>query len=360
MRLAPGTRLGPYEILAPLGAGGMGEVYRARDARLGREVALKVLPAELSRDPERLARFEQEARAASALNHPNIVTVHDIGVSDSISWIAMERVEGKSLRELMAAAPLPVKRILLLATQIVEGLARAHAGAIVHRDLKPENVMVSEDGFIKILDFGLAKLAPPRAEELTSAPTAAMEAPRTQTGMILGTVGYDLSRNTPTRLTSDPTHENRPVWSPDGGRIIFRSDRNGPPDLYEIPSAGGAVRLFLERPGGQMPEDFSPDRETFCFRNRTGRRETISGCCPFPERVGPFPFFRRASRSRTDASRPTAAGSPTTPTSRETSRFTCRRAREAARGPVSRPPAASPPAGGATAGNSSISRRAEG
>jgi Tol biopolymer transport system component len=190
MTLAPGVRLGPYEILAPLGAGGMGEVYRARDTRLGREVALKVLPAELSGDVERLRRFEQEARAASALNHPNIVVVHDVGVSDSISYIAMERVEGKSLRELMAPGLLSVRRIFPLATQIAEGLARAHAGGIVHRDLKPENVMVSEDGFVKILDFGLAKLVLPPSEELTAAPTAAMEAPRTRSGVILGTVGY--------------------------------------------------------------------------------------------------------------------------------------------------------------------------
>jgi eukaryotic-like serine/threonine-protein kinase len=190
MPLSPGARLGPYEIVSPLGTGGMGEVYRARDTRLGREVALKVLPADLSRDVERLRRFEQEARAASALNHPNIVVVHDVGQSGSISFIAMERVEGRSLRELMAPGPLPVRRILPLATQIAEGLTRAHAGGIVHRDLKPENLMVSEDGFVKILDFGLAKLSPPLDEKLTTAPTEAVEAPRTQSGMVLGTVGY--------------------------------------------------------------------------------------------------------------------------------------------------------------------------
>ena len=160
MTLAAGTRLGPYEIVSPLGAGGMGEVYRARDTRLGREVAIKVLPAEYSEDPGRLSRFEQEARAASALNHPNIVTVHDIGQVDSVPYIAMELIEGNSVRELIASGPVPVRRLLGIAVQVAEGLAKAHAAGIVHRDLKPENLMVSTDGFVKILDFGLAKLVP--------------------------------------------------------------------------------------------------------------------------------------------------------------------------------------------------------
>src|SRR6266508_2303806 len=142
MSLSPGSKLGPYEILAPLGAGGMGEVYRARDPRLSREVAIKVLPAEVSDDRGRLGRFEKEARAASALNHPNIVTIYEIGSADSISYIAMERVEGKTLRELLFSGPLPVKRLLQIAAQIADGLSRAHEAGIVHRDLKPENVMV--------------------------------------------------------------------------------------------------------------------------------------------------------------------------------------------------------------------------
>jgi serine/threonine protein kinase len=186
----PGVRLGPYELISPLGAGGMGEVWRARDTRLGREVALKILPAELSANPERLGRFEREARAASALNHPNIVVVHDVGRSDSVSYIAMERVHGRSLRELMISGPLPAKKILSLASQVAEGLAAAHAEGIVHRDLKPENVMVSDAGFVKILDFGLAKLAFPSAQQLTAAPTVTVEPPRTEAGVILGTVGY--------------------------------------------------------------------------------------------------------------------------------------------------------------------------
>src|ERR1700726_4443383 len=158
MTLSSGTRLGVYEVLAPLGAGGMGEVWRARDTRLGREVAIKILPADVASDPGRLKRFEKEARSASALNHPNIVTIYDVGTSDSISWIAMERVEGKTLREVLFGGALPIKKLLPIAAQIADGLAKAHEAGIVHRDLKPENVMVTKDGLVKILDFGLAKL----------------------------------------------------------------------------------------------------------------------------------------------------------------------------------------------------------
>jgi len=155
-----GRRLGSYEILSPIGAGGMGEVYRARDLKLGREVAIKVLPEELASDPDRLRRFEREARTASSLNHPNIVTIHDIDEQDGIHYIAMELVEGATLRELLRDGPLPTPRLLALARQAADGLARAHAAGVVHRDLKPENLVVSHDGLLKILDFGLAKVAP--------------------------------------------------------------------------------------------------------------------------------------------------------------------------------------------------------
>src|SRR5262249_36758427 len=188
MTLTAGSKLGPYEILAPLGAGGMGEVYRGRDTRLNREAAIKVLPAELASDAERLARFEQEARSASALTHPNIITIYDVGTADSTSYIAMELVDGKTLRELVAAGPLPVRRLLPIAAQIADGLAKAHEAGIVHRDLKPENVMINRDGFVKILDFGLAKLAAPRAD--ADSQLATLVGPGTRPGMVMGTVGY--------------------------------------------------------------------------------------------------------------------------------------------------------------------------
>jgi serine/threonine protein kinase len=185
MSLHPGSRLGPYEVVELVGAGGMGEVYRARDTRLGRDVAVKVLPAGIA-DPDRLRRFEQEARAASSLNHPNIVTVHDIGTHDANVFVAMELVEGRSLREVLHGEPLPPRRVIELAAQIAEGLSKAHAVGIVHRDLKPDNVMLSRDGFVKIVDFGLAKLAEPAL----AGSDALTIAPATTPGMVLGTVGY--------------------------------------------------------------------------------------------------------------------------------------------------------------------------
>ncbi|HEY6930098.1 MAG TPA: protein kinase [Thermoanaerobaculia bacterium] len=188
MTLLAGSKLGPYEILAPLGAGGMGEVYRARDPRLGRDVAIKVLPASFSSDPERLHRFEQEARSASALNHPGIVTIYEIGQANSFSYIAMELVQGRTLREVIAEGAIPTKRLLSLAAQFADALARAHEARIVHRDLKPENLMVTRDGFVKILDFGLAKLALPESGEFSNLPTLAK--PETVPGVVLGTVGY--------------------------------------------------------------------------------------------------------------------------------------------------------------------------
>jgi serine/threonine protein kinase len=184
--IAAGTKLGPFEILSPLGAGGMGEVYRARDSRLGRDVAIKVLSAEFAADADRRKRFEQEARSASALNHQNIVTIHDIGSEGATVYIAMELVDGRTLRETLHGGPLPTRKLLDLAYQMADGLAKAHAAGIVHRDLKPENVMVTKDGGVKILDFGLAKLLKEQPEESSNLPTAQA----TQAGTVLGTVGY--------------------------------------------------------------------------------------------------------------------------------------------------------------------------
>jgi len=188
MSLTPGTRLGPYEILAPLGAGGMGEVYRARDTRLSREVAIKLLPAELSRDTERIRRFDREARAASALTHPNIVTIHDVLETPSGLCIVMELVPGKTLRAVLSEGAPHTRRWLSIAAQAAEGLARAHASGIVHRDLKPENLMVTNEELVKILDFGLAKLTEPEeASGATQAPTVSRG---TEPGFVMGTVGY--------------------------------------------------------------------------------------------------------------------------------------------------------------------------
>jgi TolB-like protein/Flp pilus assembly protein TadD len=168
----------------------MGEVYRARDVRLGREVALKVLPAEIAGDPQRRSRFEREARAASALNHPNIVTIHGLDTEGELAFIVMERVEGRTLRDTLGGGALPSPAFVSLALQLADGLARAHEAGIVHRDLKPENVMVTAEGRVKILDFGLAKLAPAPAGAPSEMETAAITAGGTEPGVVMGTLGY--------------------------------------------------------------------------------------------------------------------------------------------------------------------------
>jgi hypothetical protein len=181
-------RLGPYEILAPVGAGGMGEVYRARDTRLGRDVAVKVLPAAFASDPDRLRRLEQEARATAALNHPNILAIHDLGTHEGSPYLVEELLEGSSLRERLKDGALPCRKAVEIAAQVAQGLAAAHAKGIFHRDLKPENVFVTTDGIVKILDFGLARLKGPAFD---GHPEAASVTPtETHPGIVVGTAGY--------------------------------------------------------------------------------------------------------------------------------------------------------------------------
>jgi hypothetical protein len=186
MALSAGTRLGPYEILGPIGAGGMGEVYRARDTRLGRDVVVKVLPGEVSHTPERLHRFEQEARLAGSLSHPNVLTVFDVGAHEGAPYLVTELLEGRSLREVLAAGPLPPRKAVEYTQQAALGLAAAHERGVVHRDLKPANLFVTKDGRLKVLDFGLAKLTQVDplnvADSQLSTDTAA--------GKVVGTVGY--------------------------------------------------------------------------------------------------------------------------------------------------------------------------
>lgn len=224
MTLQTGARLASYEIRSPLGAGGMGEVYRALDTRLGRDVAIKVLPSELASVAQRVARFEREARAASGLNHPNIVTIYEVGSSGSVSYIAMELVEGDSLRAVLLEGPLPVRRLLQIGVQIADGLAKAHASGIVHRDLKPENVMVTRDGRVKILDFGLAKLTQPGSSG-GGTPLAQTASGATQEGVVLGTVGY----MSPEQAT--------------GAEVDYRSDQFSVGSiLYEMATGRGPFR----------------------------------------------------------------------------------------------------------------------
>src|SRR5271169_4927589 len=188
MGLTTGTKLGPYEIQSPLGAGGMGEVYRARDTRLGRDVAIKVLPSHLGSDPDLKARFEREAKAISALSHPRICHLYDIGSQDGTDYLVMELLEGETLADRLKKGPLPLKQALQYGIEIAEALEKAHTNGIVHRDLKPGNIMLTKSG-AKLLDFGLAKPAP-NASASVSGSMATMSKPLTMEGTILGTFQY--------------------------------------------------------------------------------------------------------------------------------------------------------------------------
>ncbi len=190
MGLASGTRLGPYEIRSALGAGGMGEVYRACDTRLGRDVAIKILPESFARDSDRLHRFELEARTVAALNHPNILALFDIGTHDGSPYIVSELLEGQTLRQRLEEGPLPARRAVEFALQVSQGLAAAHEKSVVHRDMKPENIFLTKDGRVKILDFGLAKLARPEGAASGSDSPTLGGATQTAAGMVMGTVGY--------------------------------------------------------------------------------------------------------------------------------------------------------------------------
>jgi eukaryotic-like serine/threonine-protein kinase len=208
MPLSSGSRLGPYEIVAPIGAGGMGEVYRARDVRLHREVAVKVLPGSFADDPDRLRRFEHEARAASALNHPGILTIHDFGEHEGAPYVVSELLEGQNLSERMEGSALPVRRALDYAVQIAHGLAAAHEKGIVHRDLKPANLFVTKDGRIKILDFGLAKLTQPEKHEGALSEIGTLTA-QTEPGVVMGTVGY----MSPEQIRGQPADHRSDIFS---------------------------------------------------------------------------------------------------------------------------------------------------
>ena len=188
MTLSPGTRVGRYEIRLMIGAGGMGEVYRARDEKLSRDVAIKVLPSDLSTNADRLNRFEQEAQAAGALNHPNILAVYDIGMHDSAPYVVSELLEGETLRETLSQRSLGARKATEYATQLAHGLSAAHDTGIIHRDLKPDNIFITKDDRLKILDFGLAKLVQTSDTEVQT-DVATVKA-YTNPGTVMGTAGY--------------------------------------------------------------------------------------------------------------------------------------------------------------------------
>ncbi|HEY3123969.1 MAG TPA: protein kinase [Thermoanaerobaculia bacterium] len=268
MSIAPGTRLGPYEILSPLGAGGMGEVYRARDTRLQREVAVKVLPAGFSADADRLRRFEQEARAASALNHPNILTIHDIGTVGRAPYVVSELLEGETLRQRLSEGSLSARKAVEYGIQIANGLAAAHEKGIVHRDLKPENLFVTADGRVKILDFGLAKLTRPEVPStpLTEVPTSPAE---TDAGVVLGTVGY----MSPEQVRGQPADQRSDIFS--FGAILYEM-LTGQRAFRGISAADTMSAILKEEPEhSRVGSDVSPSLEHIlrrCLEKSPGER----------------------------------------------------------------------------------------
>jgi hypothetical protein len=254
MSLTPGRHLGPYEVVAPIGSGGMGEVYRARDPRLGREVALKVLPEEQASDPARLRRFETEARAVAALNHPHILSIFDLGTDDGTTYVVFELLEGRSLRTVLGDGPLPARKVVDYAQQICRGLDAAHSRGILHRDLKPGNLFLTADGQIKILDFGLAKLRPSAEDSGASGESLPTE---TRPDAVLGTLGYmspEQARGKPVDARSDLFSLGTVLYEMLAGRQPFLREtaadtlsailNHDPPD---ITTTEGRVPLGLER-----------------------------------------------------------------------------------------------------------------
>src|SRR6266567_4973979 len=256
MVISPDTRLGRYEIRSQLGAGGMGEVYLARDPKINRDVAIKVLPAAFSSDSERLRRFEQEAQAAGALNHPNILSIYDVDTYDGSPYVVSELLEGETLRGQLNGTALSVRKAIDFALQIAHGLAAAHDKGIVHRDLKPENLFVTKDGRVKILDFGIAKLIEPRdgSEPHTDLPTRKLN---TDPGTVMGTVGY----MSPEQVRGQRVDHRSDIFSLGvilyemlSGKRAFRGDsaietlnailKEGPPDLSE---SNSQINPALER-----------------------------------------------------------------------------------------------------------------
>ena len=265
-----GREIGVYRIVDCLGAGGMGEVYLAEDSRLDRLVALKLLPAYFASDDERLARFQREARTASALNHPNILTIHEVGEADGVRFIATEFIDGQTIQELIARQELTLAEILDIATQIVSGLATAHAAGIVHRDIKPDNVMRRGDGLVKILDFGIAKLLEAPALDRSRAGPAMF----TETGVVVGTVGY----MSPEQARGLAIDERTDIWS--FGVVLYQML------THRLPF-NGATRMdtlveILERePLPLLPVGavVSPDLQVVWFnllRRRCEKIETIA------------------------------------------------------------------------------------
>jgi len=302
MALASSTKIGPYEILSPLGAGGMGEVYRARDTRLGRDVALKILPESFARDQERLRRFEQEARAVAALNHPNIVAIYDVGQSNGSPFLVSELLEGESLRGVIERGPMPQRKATEFAVQVTQGLAAAHEKGIIHRDLKPENLFATRDGRAKILDFGLAKLAR-GSGGASDADSVTLASSHTAPGVVMGTASYmapEQVRGEATDARTDIFALGSVLFEMLSGQRAFQRDtpaetmtavlKEDPPEFSDAarpvsPALERIVRRCLEKDPGhrfQSAKDLSFALSTLSGSDASSAARTVKVPSRFP------------------------------------------------------------------------------
>ncbi len=298
--LEAGTQVGPYEIVSLLGSGGMGEVYRARDSRLARTVALKILPSDVAADTGRRQRFEQEARAASALNHPNILSVYDMGSQDGLAYIVTELIDGESLRDMVRRGPLPQSRAIEIGGQVADGLAAAHAANIVHRDLKPENIMVTRDGRAKILDFGLAKQVQARlpGSDETQFLT------RTSPGAVLGTAGY----MSPEQVRGEPVDPRSDIFS---FGLVLHECLSGRA-TFERQTGAEMMTAILREDAPELPESITPALRQIvqhCLEKEVARRFHSANDLGFALRnVNPSTTGSRSSSSMAEAAPPASGG----------------------------------------------------
>ena len=251
MPLQPGTTLGPYSVTAKIGAGGMGEVWQARDTKLDREVALKVLPEAFTSDPDRLARFEREAKVLASLNHPNIGSIYGLEEADGIRALVLELVEGPTLADRITQGPIPIDEALPIAKQIAEALEAAHERGVIHRDLKPANIKVKDDGTVKVLDFGLAKAFQPDASDpnMSMSPTISLTAAATQMGMVIGTAAY----MSPEQASGKAVDKRADVWA--FGAVLFEMLTGAKPFVGDDVSDTLALVLKFEPAWDSLPAD---------------------------------------------------------------------------------------------------------
>ena len=300
MPLQPGTRLGPYAVTAKIGEGGMGEVWQARDTKLDRDVALKVLPEAFTSDPDRLARFEREAKVLASLNHPNIGSIYGLEEAEGVRALVLELVEGPTLADRIAKGPIPIDEALPIAKQIAEALEAAHEQGVIHRDLKPANIKVKDDGTVKVLDFGLAKAFQPDASDpnLSQSPTISLTAAATQMGMVIGTAAY----MAPEQASGKVVDKRADVWA--FGVVLYEMLAGTRPFVGDDVSKTLAHVIAIDPDWSALPKNVPPVLGTFlrgCLEKNPRDHVTESRHPPRAlrraTRLAPWTFRRRPSSS---------------------------------------------------------------